>query len=697
MLKTEVKNQYINRELSWLQFNARVLQEATDTSVPLIQRLRFIGIFSNNLDEFFKVRYAAIKRIDQAGKDGKNVLKGKTASELLDQITNIVIKQQSESLKIIKTITEELKQHDIYIVDEQQVTADQDQFIRKYFVNKVSPALVTYILNDLEKFPHLKDSVAYLAVKLVLQPTQTKDSNEQSQSEKVYALIEIPKSNDRFVVLPSKEGKQYIIMLDDLIRYCMQINFSIFNYQSASAHMIKITRDAQLDFDNDFSKSFIEKIATSVKSRRDGEPVRFVYDKTIDEDTLRFLMNKMGITTTDSIIPGGRYHNRRDYMNFPDLGKNHLIYQPLLPLPIPGLRLQGNLLDKIAQKDFLQYTPYHTFSYTVKFLREAAIDPRVKTIKITIYRLADISHIASSLINAAKNGKKVTVQIELQARFDEAANIRYAEKMQREGIRLIFGVPGLKVHCKACVIEREENGKIKRYGFISTGNFNESTAKIYTDYTLFTTNENILKETNKVFKFFEINYKVNRYKHLLVSPHYTRSSLMKLIDKEIANSKVGKPSGIQLKLNSLSDYDMIDKLYEASRAGVKTRIIVRGICSLIPGIEGMSENIEGISIVDKFLEHPRLYIFENGGNPKVYISSADWMRRNLDRRVEISCPIYDQDIKQELIDTFEICWNDNVKARKLSEDQNNQYIRNDKEKVRSQVATYDYYLQKLGN
>ncbi|PKV51177.1 polyphosphate kinase [Aquimarina sp. MAR_2010_214] len=697
-----IKNQYVNRELSWLQFNARVLQEASDDTVPLLERLRFIGIFSNNLDEFFKVRYATIKRIDLAGKDGKNFLKGTTAKELLEKITNIVIKQQAESLKTIDNIRIELKNHNIFIIDEKQVTPDQDAFIRNYFVSKVSPALVTYILNDLEKFPHLKDSVAYLAVKLVLRDKIPKEGRiskilQQTTKEKIYALIEIPKNTDRFVVLPEKDGKQFIIILDDLIRYCMHINFSIFDYTRASAHMIKITRDAQLDFDNDLSKSFIQKISSSVRSRRDGEPVRFVYDKTIEKDTLDFLMEKMDVDNTDSIIPGGRYHNRRDYMNFPDLGAANLVYQSIKPLAIPGLVLQGSLLNKIAEKDFLQYTPYHTFSYTVKFLRESAIDPKVKSIKITIYRLANISHIASSLINAAKNGKNVTVQIELQARFDEAANIRYAEQMQREGIHLIFGVTGLKVHCKACIIEREEKGKLKRYGFISTGNFNESTAKIYTDYTLFTTNESILKETNRVFKFFEINYKINRYKHLLVSPHYTRSSLVKLIEKEISNVKEGKPAGIKLKLNSLSDYDMIDKLYEASRAGVKIDLIIRGICCLIPGIPGMSENIRAISVIDKFLEHTRLFIFQNGGDPKVYISSADWMTRNLDRRVEISCPIYDEDIKLELMDTFDICWNDNVKARRFSKEQDNVYIKNDKEKVRSQKETYDYYLKKLGN
>ena len=384
-------------------------------------------------------------------------------------------------------------------------------------------------------------------------------------------------------------------------------------------------------------------------------------------------------------------------MNFPNLGNEKLIYKSIEPLPIPGLSIQGSLLGMIAKKDYLLYAPYQTFSYVVKFLREAALDPKVRSIKITIYRLAKISHIASSLINAVKNGKKVTVQIELRARFDEVANIRYAEQMQQEGVNLIFGVTGLKVHCKTCIIEREENGKLFKYGFISTGNFNESTSRIYTDYTLFTANQEILKEFNKVFDFFEINYKVSRYKHLLVSPHYTRSALIKLIQTEIENVQSGKTAGIKLKLNSLSDFTLIDKLYEAGKAGVKIQLIVRGICSLIPGVPGMSENIEAISIVDKFLEHPRVYIFENAGDSKIYISSADWMTRNMDYRVEVSCPIYDEDIKQEIMDTFMISWNDNVKARIHSINQDNAYRRNDKPTVRSQFALYEYYQKKLEN
>jgi len=693
--------QYINRELSWLQFNARVLQEAEDESVPLIERLRFLGIFSNNLDEFFKVRYATIKRIDLAGKRAKSVLGGINAAKLLDEITQIVIDQQSESLMVLDKIQEQLKQHDVYIINEKQVSPSQEIFVKNYFLSKVSPALVTIILNDLVKAPSLKDSAAYLAIKMVMKEKQGREGiskylSKPSQDKK-YVLIEIPRSINRFVVLPEEDGKKYIILLDDLIRFNLKTIFNIFEYESVTAHMIKITRDAELDIESDLSKSFIEKISNSVQDRIKGDPVRFVYDMNIDEDTLKFLMGKMGIDSTDSIIPGGRYHNRRDYMDFPSLGKEELLYEAIEPLPIPGLILQGSLLGMIAKKDYLLYAPYQAFQYVVKFLREAALDPKVKSIKITIYRLAKISHIASSLINAVKNGKKVTVQIELRARFDEVANIRYAEQMQQEGVNLIFGVTGLKVHSKICVIEREENDKLHKYGFLSTGNFNESTSRIYTDYTLFTGNQELLKEFNKVFDFFEINYKVSRYKHLLVSPHYTRTALIKLISTEIENAQKGRKAGIKLKLNSLSDFTLIDKLYEASNAGVKIQLIVRGICSLIPGVPGQSENIEAISILDKFLEHPRVYIFENEGDPKIYISSADWMTRNMDYRVEVSCPIYDEDIKQEILETFDISWRDNVKARVHSLAQDNAYRRNDQPPLRSQFALYEYYQNKLEN
>ncbi|GGW33101.1 polyphosphate kinase 1 [Arenibacter certesii] len=686
------KNQYINREISWLSFNERVLQESADKNVPLIERLRFLGIFSNNLDEFFKVRYATVKRIVSSGKSGKSVLGGESAKDLLEEITEIVIKQQTQSLEILGDIEKELETENIFLINETEITEKQASFIKNYFIEEVSPLLMTIILNDMVGFPMLKDTAAYLAVKMVL---KNQEGCKTQAKKKRFALIEIPKGIDRFVVLPKEGDKNYIIILDDLIRYCLDSIFNMFEYESISAHMIKITRDAELDIDNDLSKSFIEKISSSVEHRKISDPVRFVYDKKIGTDTLNFLKEKMDVEDTDSVIPGGRYHNRRDYMGFPSLGRKDLLYAPITPLPVKGLCLEGSLFERIAEKDFLQYTPYQTFSYIIKFLREAALDPKVKNIKITVYRLANNSQVAASLINAVKNGKQVTVQIELQARFDEQANIEYAEQLQAEGVKLIFGVRGLKVHSKICVVERQEGSRIKRYGFVSTGNFNESTARIYTDYTLFTAHDGILKELNKVFDFFETTYKIHKYKHLIVSPHYTINVFKKLIDKEIQNAKAGKEAYIKIKMNSFTSYKMVDKLYQASMAGVKIQLIIRGICCLIPGVKGMSENIEAISVVDKFLEHPRVFIFGNEGDPKVYISSSDWMTRNLDYRVEVGVPIYDKGVKQELLDTFDISWQDNVKARVFSEKHDNAYRKNKKAKVRSQFATYDYYKNKL--
>ncbi|WP_319005357.1 polyphosphate kinase 1 [Flavobacterium shii] len=683
---TVYEQKYIDREKSWLAFNARVLQEAADITVPLLDRLRFLGIFSNNLDEFFRVRYAAIRRLSLSGISGEKYLGGISAQQLVKDITEIVIQQQSESLRILSNIEAELETENIFIITENDITKDQEDFLKNFFIEKLSPELVTIILNDLAEFPVLKDTLGYLAVRLEMNHT----------GEVRYAVIEIPKTINRFVVLPSHDDKHYIILIDDVIRHNLSSIFTIFDYKSVSAHMIKITRDAQLDIDSDLSKSMLEKIATSVKDRRIGEPVRFIYDQLIEPDTLQFFLEKMKIISTDSIIPGGRYHNRRDYMSFPNLGRYDLLYKTNLPLPIPGLSMEGSILEKIGKKDYLLNAPYQSFSYLTKFLREAALDPKVTTIKITLYRLAKNSQIISSLINAAKNGKKVTVQIELQARFDEASNISYAEQMQTEGINLIFGIKGLKVHSKICVIERVDEGKTKRYGFISTGNFNEATAKIYTDVTLFTSHQQILKDISKIFEFFDINYRVNRYKHLIVSPHYTRTKFVKLIDREILHALAGRKTYIKLKMNSLSDFKMIDKLYEASNAGVKIQLEVRGICSLIPGIPGMSENIEAISIVDNYLEHSRVYIFGNAGLTEVYISSADFMTRNLDGRVEVTCPIYDQAIKNELIDNFNIAWKGNVKVRFHSYKLDNKYkARNHHAIFRAQLETYKYYQSKV--
>jgi polyphosphate kinase len=698
-MNSEKKYYYIDREKSWLAFNARVLQEATDETVPLLDRLRFLGIFSNNLDEFFRVRFAAVRRLSLSGESGEKILGGISSTQLVKDITKIVIEQQAESLKILSKIEKELEKENIIFLSEKQLTPENEAFIKDFFIQKVSNELVTIILNDLSEFPLLIDNIGYLAVKMVM-PAPKKSSVLdiiKPKKEIRYALIEIPRTINRFVVLPSNDGKQYIMMLDDVIRYNLATIFNIFEYESISAHMIKITRDAQLDIDSDMSKSMLEKIASSVKDRRIGEVVRFVYDKAMDKDTLNYFLKNMGVETTDSIIPGGRYHNRRDYMNFPDLGRFDLLYQQRPILPVENFSLDGSILKKIAQKDYLISAPYQSFSYLIKFLREAALDPNVTTIKITLYRLAKNSQIISSLINAAKNGKKVVVQIELQARFDEASNISYSQQMQQEGIELIFGIKGLKVHSKICVIDRMEDGKIMRYGFISTGNFNESTAKIYTDVTLLTSHQKILKDVSKIFDFFDVNYRIHRYKHLIVSPHYSRSRFCKLIDKEISNALCGFPSYIKLKMNSLSDFELIDKLYDASNAGVKIQLQIRGICSLVPGIKGMSENIEAISIVDNYLEHSRIFIFCNNNNPEVYISSADFMTRNLDGRVEVTCPIYDEEIKQHLLDNFEIGWKGNVKARYHSEKLDNKYrTKKASEPIfRAQQETFNYYQNKI--
>ena len=679
------KDIFINREISWLDFNARVLQEASDIGVPLLERLRFIGIFSNNLDEFFQVRYATVQRIAQSEKSGKKVFGGKSAKELLKSITHKVIEQQKETNEILSDIEYELENENIYFINENNVLSEHQDFLKEYFIQKVSPALMTIIISD-DLPQDFSNNHAFLAVKL---------SFESPIPQYKYALIEIPTELDRFIVLPSIGEKQFVMILDDLIRFHFELIFNSFEYSVIESHMIKVTRDAELDMEGDVSNSYINKIVKSVKDRFLAEPVRMVYDKNIAKDTLEIVKKILRMDNTDSHIPGGRYHNRKDFMSFPQLNRNDLQYGKRNPIPVPGLSLEKSIFKAIDKKDYLLYTPYHSFSFVIKFLREAALDPEVSNIFITIYRLSKLSNVASSLINAAKNGKKVLVQIELQARFDETNNIIYAEQMQAAGVELIFGIPGLKVHSKICLVEKISQGVKKRYGFISTGNLNEDTAKIYTDYTLFTSNEKVLKEVNKVFNFLQVHYKLKKYKHLIVSPHYTHAALVRMINKEIENKKAGLSAGIKLKLNAITNFSMIQKLYEASKAGVSIQMVVRGICCLIPGVKGMSENIEVISVIDRYLEHPRVYIFENGGKQKVYISSADFMTRNIENRVEVAVPIYDTSLQQQILDVFNITWKDNHKARIINKYPQNQFKKSSGENVRSQWAIYDYYNNQL--
>ena len=675
---------YINRELSWLDFNARVLQEASNKEVPILERLRFIGIFSNNLDEFFQVRYATVKRIADAKPSIKNNKDNIAAKQLLDKITSKVISLQSESSLILESIEKSLKEENIVFINEKEVPESHKEFLKDYFIQKISPALVTVILSN-NKLHDFKDNKAFLITNIKL-----------IEKDNIYALVEIPRDISRFVVLPKKNDRQYIMLIDDIIRYHLDIIFSFFNYSHIEANMLKITRDAEFDIDDiDISKSYIKKIQEYVNKRKISNPVRLVYDKNISSSTLKYLIKKIKITSYDSLIPGGKYHHRSDYMNFPDLGRSDLLYPKEKSLDIKDLKIESNLLDQIEEKDFLMYTPYHSFSYLVSVLKQSAIDPTVKSIKITLYRLSKKSNVISSLINAAKNGKKVLVQIELQARFDEENNIKVSQQLKAAGVDIIFGVKGLKVHSKICLIERFKGNKKRYYGFVSTGNFNESTAKIYSDFTLFTSNQKILKEVHKVFDFLKANYKIYDYKHLIVSPHQTSNKLLELIDNEILNVKKGLKGHIILKLNSFTSYKFVDKLYEASKSGVKIKLLIRGICCLIPDKIGLSENIEVKSVVDKYLEHSRVYVFENAGDMKIYISSADLMTRNIEKRVEVACPIYQDDLKNQILETLYINDNDNVKSRLINHNSQNEFIINSKKIIRSQLDTYSYFKNNL--
>ena len=678
------KFEFKNRELSWLEFNERVLQEAQDKTVPIIERIRFIGIFSNNLDEFFKVRYATVKRIAVSPQKNRKLYKGLTAKDLLIEINKKTIEVQNKSSKILNSIKSDLKKENIFFVDEKTIPSTQIDKIYSFFSEKILPQMEVIIFDKSNSFPVLKDSNSFLIVKIQIETESVK-----------YALIKIPEQLNRFFVIDESD-KKYVIFIDDIIRYHLVDIFKIFKPKKIFAFNIKMTRDAELDFAYDISKSYLEKISQSLKKRQRGKPVRLVYDSSIHDDTLSFLIRKMGINkNTDSIIPAERYHNRRDFMKFPDFGKVNLTYSKRKALSIKLFNENESVFQTIKNNDVLQHTPFHKFIYTLRFLSEASIDPDVKSISITIYRLSKLSMVANTLINAAKNGKLVTVQIELQARFDEKANIKYAKLFEENGIKLVFGLPNLKVHAKICVVEKKNGRKLEKYGFISTGNFNESTAQIYTDITLFTSNKEILDDVSKIFDFIEINYKKTNYNQLFISPFKTKSVFKKLIKDEIKNAKKGREAWIKIKLNSITNYEMIEELYKASIEGVKIKMIVRGICCLIPENTEHSANIEAKSIVDRYLEHTRFFIFCSGNKNKTYISSADWMTRNLENRIEVTCPILDNDNKKEILDIFDIYWSDNTKSRKLNSLNINEYSKNAKETLQSQNSVYNYYLKKI--
>lgn len=682
-----------NRELSWISFNERVMQEAQDRSVPLLQRLRFLGIYSNNQDEFFKVRVANLERMMLLrGARTKEMQGGDTLEALLAKVYDRLNGLQQAFEQTYREIVTEMEGYGIFIVDETRLTETQAEFCREYFADKISPLLVPLLVRKSTKLPFLRDGRIYHAVKMT-------GVGSGKGSTVRYAIVEIPGTATlpRFIVLPpSAEGKTEIIFVDDIIRLCLDEVFFMFDYDKIEAYAFKFMRDAEMSLDDDVNKSIIEKMEQGIDKRKHGRPVRLVYDETMPADLLETITEKLGLRPgSGNVRPGGRYHLMRDLMKFPKVNPE-LEYHNPTPLRHPAIKPFSSIFEVIRRQDILLNYPYHTFNHFIDFLREAAMDPKTVSISMTLYRTAERSKIIRALINAAKNGKKVVVFMELLARFDEERNIDNAETLREAGIKVIYGIEGLKVHSKLVLVERREGARTRGYVHVGTGNFNEDTAGVYSDFSLFTANRDVAEDARQVFEFLQTSYKHMDTKQLLVSPFNMRKSFDELIDAEIENAKKKKKAYIYAKCNSLTDEKIIQRLYKASAAGVKVRLIVRGACCLMPGVEEISENIAGISIVDKYLEHARLFIFCNGGKERAFIGSADWMTRNLNRRVEVAIPILDKKILAVLKKVFSIQWHDNVKARDLEYPLQNRYRGDEEnaavgERIRSQVALYDYY------
>ncbi|SEM63039.1 polyphosphate kinase [Mucilaginibacter gossypiicola] len=672
----------INREISWLYFNDRVLQEAADPTVPLIDRIRFLAIFSSNLDEFYRVRVATLSRLAALNEKSKEIL-GYNPKKVLNQIKNIVVRQERKFNNLYENIiVKQLAEEKIFILNDKQLNVTRGTFVKNYFREKLLATLVPIMLNDTLPLPELRDRAVYFFVKLT--------TNKKTR----FALIEFPDNLSRFVKLPDTNNLKFIILLDDIIRYSLEDIFFIFEHDSIEAYSIQLTRDAELDLDKEVSEKFVDSLAKSLQKRKKGKPMRLLYDSDMPMDMLKYLVNKMGLHG-ESLIPGNRYHNFKNFISFPNVGGPELEYSKYVPLPVADLSFGKSLIELIAKKDYLVSTPYQSYDYIIHFLREAAIDPKVKEISISVYRLAENSRVIHALINAAKNGKKVNCLVELRARFDEQNNIHWSNRLEEEGVTVLYGVPGYKVHSKICLVSRTEKGKLAYYACLSTGNFNEKTAQIYADHTLLTANKRITDDLVNVFKAINRGQLAKGLKSLIVSPIDSRLAIYKLIDNEIKNAKAGKQAYMILKMNSLADEDLINKLYQASNAGVKIKMIIRGMCCLIAGVKGYSENIEVISIVDKYLEHARVHIYCNGGKELIYLTSADFMTRNIDNRVEVGFPIYDEKLQQEIRDIIDIQLEDNTKAREINSQNTNKYHKtNSPESHRAQIEIYNYLKSK---
>ena len=680
----------IVRDLSWLAFNARVLQEAKDTSNHIYDRLRFLGIFSNNLDEFFRVRVATLNKMVRLGKTAK-VHMETNPDKILQQIQQTVIAQQNEFDHIYADIITELEKNNIYIKSERQLTKVQREFVTTYFDEKIRTQIIPLMIESIPQLPFLRDKSIYLACVL---------GNTGNPMLQRYALIEIPTAVlPRFTILPSETGTKDIILLEDIVRANLPHLFAPFNFNRFLGYIIKVTRDAELEIDNDVNTNLIDELEKGLKNRKKGRATRFVFDRNIDAGLLDYMIKRLGMTKKDNLIPGGRIHNFKDFMNFPSAVFKDLKQRPK-PFVHPLLKQPVRIMEVMDKRDVMLHFPYHSFDSIIDLLREAAIDPFVQSIKITCYRLAKDSKIINAIINAVRNGKQVTVMLELRARFDEEANLTWKDKLEEEGVRVLLGFPDMKVHAKLCIIKKREFNKIKQYGFISTGNFNENTAEYYGDHCLLTTNRNILADINRIFSFLESPTpklaSLKSCKTLPIAPTNMRKFFLDQITKEIRAAKKKMDASMIIKLNSLVDQTLVLKIYEAAKAGVNVRMIIRGICCAYTETKFFKEHLKAISIIDEYLEHARVFVFDNGKKPNVYISSADWMVRNLDHRIETACPVFDKEIQQELIDILNIQLAENVKGRILDDEQKNNYIsRKEGEiEIRSQIMTYQYLKEK---
>jgi len=676
---------FLNRELSWLYFNERVLQEAADETVPLIERIKFLSIFSSNLEEFYRVRVATLSRLVNLNDKAKALL-GFNPKKVLNEIKNIVVKHERRFENLFQaTLINELAQNRIFILNDTQLNVARGEFVRNHFRDKILSNLVPIMIDLDGPFPELKDRRLYFFVRL------TKKGAKKSEK---FALVELPYSLPRFLVLPETNGLKFIILAEDIIKYCLDDIFYVFNYTTIEAFSIQLTRDAELDIDKNVSDKFIEELKTSLDKRKKGKPMRLLYDTEMPFDMLSVLVSKLKIEA-EGLIPGNRYHRFGDFIAFPNVGAKELEYPSVEPLKVQGLHRTESIINKLAHRDYVVNLPYQSYDYIILFLREAAIDPKVTEINITLYRLAQNSKVVNALINAVKNGKKVNCVVELKARFDEEANIFWTNRLMEEGVNVNYGLTDYKVHSKICLVKRIEKGRAVYYANLATGNFNEKTAKIYCDHSIFTAKKEITSDLLKLFNALNKKTIAKDFKYLIVSPLDSRDKIYALINREIKFAKAKKPAYMILKVNSLADEGIVEKLYEASNAGVQIKLIVRGICCLVPGVAGFSENITVISIIDKFLEHARVFIFGNNGKEEMFLSSADLMSRNFEHRVEVGFPVLDEQVRQEIRDIIEFQLQDNVKARDINKLNTNKYHKNRlTTKVRAQVQTYNYLKNK---